>query len=88
MERFIVEKIAAGLRRVDKTPDMILVDVSLANGLNKSDVIEDTVCGIPLVRVDLTSFSETDDRECPFIPVYKDTDEMDIYHFRRGYDEK
>ena len=88
MQRFIIEKISAGLRKVDKIPDMILVDVSLANGLSENDVTEDMVCGIPLVRINLTGFSETDDKECPFIPVYKDLDESDMYWFRRGYDER
>ena len=88
MERFIIEKVAAGLRKVDKIPDMILVDVSWANGLSENDVTEDMVCGIPLVKVDLTGFAETDDKECPFIPIYKDMDAMDIYRFRRGYYEK
>jgi hypothetical protein len=89
MERFIVEKIAAGLRKVGKTPDMILVDVSLVGGIPENKVPENAVCGIPLVKVDLTGFIETDNKECPFIPVYgRDGDEMDMYHFRRGYEEK
>lgn len=88
MEKFIIEKIAAGLRKVSKTPTMILVDLSLANGLLEKDVTEDAVCGIPLVKVDLTGFSETDNRECPFVPIYKDMDGSDIYWFRRGYEER
>ena len=89
MERFIIEKIAAGLRKIGKTPKMILVDVSLSNGISENDVTEDTVCGIPLVKVDLTGFSESDDKECPFIPVYTgaDRDSGDMYWFRRGYEE-
>lgn len=88
MQRFIIEKIAAGLRKVSKIPEMILVDVSLANGISENDVTEDIVCGIPLVKVDLTGFSETDNRECPFVPIYKDMDGSDIYWFRRGYEER
>ena len=89
MKTFIIEKIAAGLRKVGKTPEMILVDVSLSNGISENDVTEDTVCGIPLVKVDLTGFSESDDKECPFIPVYTDADRDsgDMYWFRRGYEE-
>jgi len=88
MERFMIEKIAAGLRKVGKIPDMILVDVSWANGLSENDVTEDMACGIPLVKVDLTGFAETDNKECPFIPIYKDMDESDIHWFRRGYEER
>lgn len=88
MEKFTIEKIAAGLRKVGKTADVILVDVSWVNGLNKNDVTEDMVCGIPLVKVDLTGFSETDDKECPFIPIYKDMDESDMHWFRKGYEER
>jgi ribosomal protein S2 len=85
MERQIIEKIAAGLRRVDKTPDYILVDMTNLYGMN---IYEQEICGIPLIQICLTGFSQTDDKDCPFIPVYKDIDEMDICNFRRGYDEK
>jgi len=85
MEKHIIEKIAAGLRKVGKNPDYILVDMTNLYGINIS---EREICGIPLIQICLTGFSQTDDKDCPFIPVYKDIDEMDIFHFRRGYDEK
>lgn len=90
MEKFIIEKIAAGLRKVGKTPEMILVDISLSNGLNANDISESEICGAPLVKIDLTGFAESDDKECPFIPVYAgaDRDSGDIYWFRRGYEER
>jgi len=85
MEKYIIEKIAAGLRKVDKNPDYILVDITDLYGIKIS---ESEILGIPLIEICLTGFCQTDDKDCPFIPVYKNGNETDIYRFRRGYDKK
>lgn len=82
MEKYIIEKIAAGLRKVGKTAEVILYDVECVNGVS-----EDEVCGIPLVGVSFNGWVQSDDKDCPFIPVYKDMESIDTFRFRRGYDE-
>ena len=83
MENIIIEKIAAGLRKVGKTAEVILYDIECVKCVS-----EDKVCGIPLVGVSFNGWVQSDDKDCPFIPVYKDVKAMDMYWFRRGYDER
>lgn len=83
MEKIIIEKIAAGLRKVGKTAEVILYDIECVKGVS-----EEEVCGIPLVGVNFGGWVQSDDKDCPFIPVYKGVEAKDIYWFRRGYEER
>ena len=81
----IIEKVAAGLRRMKNKPDYLLF-----MQFHAQDWVWDfeTICGIPVLYTD-EFLHRDDDRDCPFEPCFlKQRAYMsDIYDFRRGYEE-
>ena len=85
-QKDIIEKTAAGLRRMDKKPDFLL--------FMKFHMEDDTVydqnkiCDIPVIHTDEFLHS-LDDKDCPFYPCWHTEGDytMETYHFRRGYEE-
>jgi len=88
MERIeIIEKVAAGLRKMDITPDYILFD---NESLQTIVWGEDTICGIPVLHTYLVRPNRGySDHYYPFQPLFKkDIDlQNQTYLFQRGYYE-
>jgi len=85
----LVEKVAAGLRRMGKPPDFLLF-----NGADTGDWAFDIpeICGIPIIHnwwpfLRLRLYGSED---CPFLPCFKTPFEenyADIIQFGRGFEE-
>lgn len=78
----VIERLNAGLRKSggDK-PLMILTTEEMYDACN--------IGGIYIKFIKLNGFSENDDKDCPFIPIYKDVkpDDDRERFFRKGYHE-
>jgi len=84
--RIIIEKIAAGLRRMGKPPDYF-VFIGTEEDWDRS-----VVCGISVIYCpyQFLMFRPYSDEDCPFIPCWKNTEqknEYDVYKFGKGYYE-
>jgi len=87
----IIDKVAAGLRRMETPPDCF---VFLSSGDEDEDEKwtwdEETILGIPVLHCSFQflKFRPYSDTDCPFLPVYKMKGHKDeTYHFARGYYE-
>ncbi len=83
----IVERVAAGLRKMGKKPDGLLFMSYYTNGGADWVWDEETICGIPVYHTD--SFLHRGDNDCPFEPFFKEQKDytMQIAWFRRGWEE-
>jgi hypothetical protein len=82
--RELIERVAAGLRRMDNKPDFLLY--------LKDDVDLERICDIQLLFGDglLVHLSgDADNADCYFLPIWKDNKNhfMDTFHFFKGYEE-
>ena len=82
MDLEIIEKINSGLRKAGG--DFPVVILTTEEIYDKLEIGE-----IPIKFIRLEGFSETDDRDCPFIPIYNDVkpDDNREFYFRKGYKE-
>jgi len=84
--REIIEKVAAGLRRMEKKPDYLL----FLKFHTKDDYVYDNeeICGIKVIHTD-EWLLRNDDKDCPFYPCWNQEGDYsnEAYTFRRGYDE-
>jgi len=82
----MIEKVAAGLRRMGKKPDYLLFFKLYRNDESVWD--NEEICGIKVIHTD-EWLSRNDDKDCPFYPCWKQEGEYsnEVYDFRRGYDE-
>lgn len=82
MDLEIIEKINSGLRKAGG--DFPVVILTTEEMYDKLEIGE-----IPIKFIRLEGFSESDDRDCPFIPIYKDVsiNDMREFWFRKGYHE-
>jgi hypothetical protein len=84
-QREIIERVAAGLRKMDIAPDYFLC---LDECMDEGELL-----GIPLIFASPllihTSVEDSLTVECPYIPVYKDRKDhsMDVHYFFDGYEE-
>jgi len=80
-----IEKVAAGLRKMDNKPDAFLFMEWYSEDFtwDAPDIL-----GIPVFHTD-NFLHNTDDKDCPIQPMWKDEKDymMDVALFRRGYDE-
>jgi len=85
-QKKIIERVAAGLRRMGKKPDYLLF---LKFHIKDESVYDnEKICGIKVIHTD-ECLSRNDERDCPFYPLWDSEGnyDMDVYYFRRGYDE-
>jgi hypothetical protein len=84
-KRRMIEKIAAGLRRMSNHPDFLLC--------LDDDFDDESLCGIPLVftsSLDVALSAQSSmSEDCPFIPIWikRGSYLMDVHYFFKGYDE-
>ncbi len=83
----IIEKVAAGLRRMTLQP---MAFVFIENGEWTWD--DDEICGITVYHTGYcVQFRPHGDEDCPFIPIFSDDSSVDggyqIHQFARGYSE-
>lgn len=79
-----IEKVAAGLRKMDTKPDYLLFII------NKTDWIYDLpeLCGIPVIYSYIPFNSGYDGDEFIIFPCFKyEFKQMEVYNFQRGFTE-
>ena len=85
-QKEIIEKVAAGLRRMEKKPDYLL----FLKFHVKDETVWDNeeICGIKVIHTDEVLHSN-DEKDVPFFPCWKNEGDysMNTYRFRRGYEE-
>ena len=80
----IIERVAAGLRKMDTKPDFLLfID-------NKTDFTwdEDTICGVPVLHTILAVNNDYDGDDFFFHPAFNNESvkmEMQIRYFQKGF---
>ena len=86
MERDIIKRVAAGLRRMGGTPDFFLFIPTEEVPYWIGPILE-----IPVLYTDaFMRFTPYSDTECPFLPCSLDAESinsMEAYNFARGYYE-
>jgi len=82
----LINKVAAGLRKMDIKPDYLLF---LKYHVN-DDSVWDTpyISNVPIIHTDEWLHS-SDDKDCPFYPCWNQEGNHsgDVISFRRAYDE-
>lgn len=84
----MIERVAAGLRKMNNTPDYMLY----VDGKNESgDTWDaDTICGIPVLHSWINVNSGYDGDDYFFHPIFnkeRTETQMDIYYFQKGFKE-
>ncbi len=83
-KREIIERVAAGLRKMNVKPDYLLYfDEKIDFAWD-----EETICGIPVLHSTNSVNSGYDGDDYFFHPIFKtETKSMEVYYFQRGFKE-
>ena len=76
----IIEKVAAGLRRMVTPPTGLVFIDNSDYGWD-----DETICGLPVYHVsDIITFRPWGDEDCPFLPFWKQCDENAFHDWQQA----
>ena len=83
-----IEATASGLRKMDYTPDYLLI---IANRFIDWEYDDEELCGIPVIKTYISVNSGHSGYDYPVIPCFKKISEKDIFmiinSFQRGFED-
>lgn len=83
-----IEAVASGLRKMNHTPDYLLI---IAKRFNGWEWDEKTLCGIPVIKSYVSVNSGHSDYDYPVIPCFPGESEKDIFmhvkNFQQGFED-
>lgn len=87
-KREFIEATASGLRKMNYTPDYLLI---IVERFQDWEWDEDTLCGIPIIKSYIVVNSGHSGHDYPVTPCFKDALEKDISKmvnwFQRGFED-
>lgn len=87
-KRKFIEAVASGLRKMNYTPDYLLI---IAERFNDWEWDEETLCDIQVIKSYVSVNSGYSGRDYPVIPCFMDVSEKDIFmlvnYFQRGFED-
>lgn len=84
----LIEATASGLRKMNYTPDYLLI---IADRFNDWEWDDEKLCGIPVIKGYISVNSGYSGHDYPITPCFKDVPEKEIFtlvtYFQRGFED-
>ena len=86
-KREFIEAVASGLRKMNYTPDYLLI---ISDRFNDWEWDEETLCGIQVIKSYVSVNTGHSGNDYPVIPCFTDVSEKDIFmlvnYFQQGFE--